>query len=352
MPPDALGHRCAPSSARRGAALDAAVVARDAAPAPRASGRGRTARTARPSMPASASRVDADGRRQHGHVAGQRLEHGQAEALALGGHEHGVGGVDPQRHARRARRRRASAARRRPPRELAPRSWRFSGATGSAGNSRNGAAGSSPSSARASRAGQRAEALECRRRRAAPARARAPRAAAARGERRRDGREEVDQGRDRARGQARAGVAQVGAVHRQRADPRRHRERGPGGQAEVGVDDVEALRPRRSGGAARAPRRASARGPGRELVQLDLQSVEARSASTWSRTKLPALGVGAVGQHVGDHERAHDPPTVALWNDGPRAGPDSSQRSYGRAAGELRPPRSSRASCAPRPARR
>ena len=43
--------------------------------------------------------VDADGRGEHGHVAGERLEHGQPEALALGGHEHGVGGVHPQRHA-------------------------------------------------------------------------------------------------------------------------------------------------------------------------------------------------------------------------------------------------------------
>ncbi len=45
-------------------------------------------------------RVNADGGGEHGHVAGERLEHGQPEALALGGHEHGVGGVDEQRHAR------------------------------------------------------------------------------------------------------------------------------------------------------------------------------------------------------------------------------------------------------------
>ncbi len=42
-------------------------------------------------------RGDADGRGQHRHVAGQRLQRRQAEALALGGHEHGVGGVDPGR---------------------------------------------------------------------------------------------------------------------------------------------------------------------------------------------------------------------------------------------------------------
>jgi hypothetical protein len=29
--------------------------------------------------------------------------------------------------------------------------------------------------------------------------------------------------------------------------------------------------------------------------------------------------VRGVGQHVRDDERAHDAPTVALWNDGPHA---------------------------------
>ncbi len=39
--------------------------------------------------------MDADGCCEYGHVAGQRLEHGEAEALALGGDKHGVGSVDP-----------------------------------------------------------------------------------------------------------------------------------------------------------------------------------------------------------------------------------------------------------------
>ena len=43
-------------------------------------------------------RVHADRRGQTGHVAGERLEHGEAEALVRGGHEHGVGGVDVERH--------------------------------------------------------------------------------------------------------------------------------------------------------------------------------------------------------------------------------------------------------------
>ncbi len=70
----------------------------DAARAPRASARARTARTACPRR-RERLRVDAHGRGEHGHVAGERLEHRQAEALALGGDEHGVGRVDPQRHA-------------------------------------------------------------------------------------------------------------------------------------------------------------------------------------------------------------------------------------------------------------
>ena len=39
-----------------------------------------------------------DRRGQHRHVAGERLEHGEPEALVRGGHEHGVGGVDVEGH--------------------------------------------------------------------------------------------------------------------------------------------------------------------------------------------------------------------------------------------------------------
>ena len=42
--------------------------------------------------------MDAHGRGEHGHLACERLEHCQAESLALGGHEDGVGGIDPQGH--------------------------------------------------------------------------------------------------------------------------------------------------------------------------------------------------------------------------------------------------------------
>ncbi len=55
----------------------------------------------RPREPVERLCVDAHRRGQHGHVAGQRLQHRQPEALALGGHEHGVRGVHVQRHALR-----------------------------------------------------------------------------------------------------------------------------------------------------------------------------------------------------------------------------------------------------------
>ena len=54
-----------------------------------------------------------DRRREHRHVARQRLEHRQPEALGVRGHEHGVGGVDRERHVlgcRRAEREQRHAA--------------------------------------------------------------------------------------------------------------------------------------------------------------------------------------------------------------------------------------------------
>ena len=105
------------------------------------------------------------------------------------------------------------------------------------------------------------------------------------------------------------------------------------------VDDVEASAaspigapPRKAaahvGGGARKLARA-----GRELVQLDFQRVVARRRRAIARLvrrllparlveaaqrgdlvadEAPALGMGGVGEHVGDDERPHDAPTVAL----------------------------------------
>ena len=49
-------------------------------------------------MPAERERGDADRGREDGHLAGERLDAGQPEALVVGGDEDGVGGVDPERH--------------------------------------------------------------------------------------------------------------------------------------------------------------------------------------------------------------------------------------------------------------
>jgi len=92
----------------------------------------------------------------------------------------------------------------------------------------------------------------------------------------------------------------------------------------VGMDDVEAITgkapvPSRSpaeqtaqvdGG---APQRAA---PGSELIELDLQLVQAPQRGDLIAHEAAALGMGGVREHVGDHEGAHHPPTVALWNDG------------------------------------
>ena len=138
-----LGAR-APGDARIG-------IGQMRAPAPPSSVRGHRARRACRRSPSSACGCDPDRGGEHRHVAGQRLEHGQPEALALGGDEHRVGGVDPQRDLRRARRRAASAAgRRRRPRSA--RSKRFSARAGSAGNSRHGSSAVEPERARAASA--------------------------------------------------------------------------------------------------------------------------------------------------------------------------------------------------------
>jgi glutamate racemase len=67
---------------------------------------------------------------------------------------------------------------------------------------------------------------------------------------------------------------------------------------------------------AQVERRARKSSPaGCELVQLDVQPTERAQGVDLIADEATALGMGAVGSHVGDDERAHDPPTVALWND-------------------------------------
>jgi hypothetical protein len=111
-------------------------------------------------------------------------------------------------------------------------------------------------------------------------------------------------------------VAQVGAVHGQRADAGGHGKRGPGGEAEVSVNDVQARArtlPRAEPAAAyKAPAQCDRRGrqsPGarRELVELDVHVVQLAQGGDLIANEAPALGMGRVGEHVRDHERAHGP---------------------------------------------
>ena len=226
-----------------------------------------------PATPSSAAACTPDRRREHGHVAGQRLEHGQPEALALGRDEHGVAALTQYGTSSGVDAPSVSSG--------TPRLGELAGAVGallrragSAGKSRSrrvrvepeprprtrraAAAGSGPGRRRTAAP---PPAGACRRRGAARARARptrsrrGPRAAARRG----------------------SGARCAGAPGRCRGTSRRaaraaQRERRPRRQAEVRVDDVEAL-------AAEAPAQLArgARGgaqPGREREQLDLDAVD------------------------------------------------------------------------------
>ncbi len=136
--------RARPSTRGSGAATSGASAARQRS-------RSHSSQNA-PSTPCSATAWIPTGVAERRHVARERLDRGQPEALVLGRDEDGVRGVDPVRDLRgRDAARAAAAGRRRPPRSA--RSNRFSGRDGSCGKSRYGPAGSSPSRSRASARG-------------------------------------------------------------------------------------------------------------------------------------------------------------------------------------------------------
>ena len=123
------------------------------------------------------------------------------------------------------------------------------------------------------------------------------------------GGEQVQDRQRRGSGQARARVADVGAVDGQRPHPCWHRHRRPRGQAEVRVHDVEPARPAEAPAQCRRRRVQQRAGARWELPQLDLDPAVSRPrrASTWSRDEAAALWMGTVGAHVGEDEGAHAP---------------------------------------------
>ncbi len=288
-PHDPGGHRVGRIPLGPGAALDPRVGGGQMR-LDRAAPRGPVVRAAvRARDPIQRLGRDPDRRRQHRHVARERLEHRQPEPLAVRRDQHRVGGVDPQRHRTRldVPERQHAARRRR-------RRARDRGASRVAGGRRGTAGRVRPGRGPAPRGRRRAGSARTgagRRRRATPRWSHAsrprPGARAASGSetvatRSRNGTAPSEIARDR--GCARSVPWNVTAW-------------APAGAARAG----HAVRPkwawttskrsppyrRRSARAARP----YARGlPGANANSSTSASGIRRSASTWSRTKLPSAG--------------------------------------------------------------
>ena len=180
-----------------------------------------------------------------------------------------------------------------------------------AGTGRRGTAGTGrPGRARA-RDARRARSIRPNRCRSTPHGSTATGAASpgrhGRGQRRRDGGDEVEPARGRQRDRARAGMGEIGAVQRDQARPGRHGQGRPGGEAEVGVDDVDS-RVRRGRAAAGQPARrpdvAAERRRGRTPhVDLRLAGPAQRLDLVTDEPAEPRALGGRV--HVGDDQGAH-----------------------------------------------
>jgi glutamate racemase len=264
--------------------------------------------------PGEGVRVYPDGGGEHRHIARERLEHGQPEALALGGHDDGARRVDEQRHplgGDPAEREQLDADGTRQ-RQCAVVALLDASGIGRKQQVRT-LRVKAQLGARL-RVRERLEALDIHPAGQHLCPPRRP-ASQQRGERRGDGRDQVDERQHSAGRQPCSGMEQIGAVHGQRTHARGDRKGGPGGEAEVRVDNVKAPRGGRRGtmtagkGAAQVRRRArQCARPWRELVQLHLHVAQCAHRVDLIAHEAAALGVGGVGKHVGDHERAHDPP--------------------------------------------
>jgi hypothetical protein len=245
--------------------------------------------------------VVAHGRREDGHVAGERLERGQAEALVVGRHEDGVRGVHPVRHLERMN----------PPERQQLRSGgvgELAGAVGSLGRAgrvggeEDVAAGRVEAEPLARRgAVDRDEAVEVHaagQHRDTPARPGAGHLARELGA---DGGHEVVTGQDGGGDAPRARMAQVRPVQGDDARGVADGERRPRGEPEVGVDDVEALAPvaapQVSGGA-----RVAARGKGEDL---DVDARRLLERGDLVAHEAAARGGRRAGPHARDDEGTH-----------------------------------------------
>jgi ribonuclease PH len=70
-------------------------------------------------------------------------------------------------------------------------------------------------------------------------------------------------------------------------------------------------------------------------VKFDLDTIEQAQGGHLVADEASPLRMSGIGKHVGDHQSAQDPSTVALWNDGAVASPPT--RGYGRGPAEMRP---------------
>jgi hypothetical protein len=252
--------------------------------------------------------MHADGRGQHRHVAGERLEHGQPEPLGLRGHHHRVRRVDPQRDL--ARLDGAERQQRRVAGDLA-------GAVGAlAASSRVGReedvapagveaeplarcpAVQRPEAPGVDAAGQDRAPVPARRRRQLGRELGA------------DGGDEVHAAQDRARDPAGARVAHVGPVQRDRPSRPADGQRRPGGEAEVGVDDVEpgaAVTPSQPRGRARVV-------AGREREDLEVDAGQRPQRGDLVAHEAPPRGGIGRRPHVRHDQCAH--PRVILHSRG------------------------------------
>ena len=250
--------------------------------------------------------MDPHRRRERRDAARHRLDHREPEPLGLGGHDHRVGRVDPERHL--GGRDAAHGQQRRPGGGLLRAVEALQGPRRVVREEQVAPAGVEPEALPCLCARDRAEALEVdphREHRHAPRGARAGQLAA---ELARDGGGERRQRQDRPREAVRARVEQVVAVERHDHGPESRGDRRPRREAEVRVDDVEPRPPvppaQLAGGAAGS----SGGRAGTRTARRRRRPAAAAPRPGRARTSRAPAAPRRV--HVRDHEGAHGAPKV------------------------------------------